>query len=443
MIHPDRIRILNSGQAVRGDYVLYWMQQSQRAEYNHALEYAAARANEQNKPLVAFFDITDSFPDANRRHYYFMLQGLADVRAALRKRGIQLVVQHISPDRGACEMAKRASMCVVDRGYLAVQKKWRQAVARTLSCPLVMVESDVIVPVERAAQKEQFSAATFRPKIHKHVNEFLRPCPPVRIAKDSLNLSFARFNIDNTDKAVAGLAINNDVPEISRLTGGTGSAKKVLAAFIREKLDHFGDLRNDPSKDFLSGLSPYLHFGQLSALYAALKVSGTESPGKGPFLEELIVRRELSMNFVHYNPHYGSFRSLPDWAKKTLADHAGDKRPYRYSAWELEKAKTHDPYWNAAQQEMVAGGKMHGYMRMYWGKKILEWSESPEKAWDTALRLNNKYSIDGRDANGFTGIAWCFGKHDRAWTERPVFGKVRYMNENGLRRKFDIDAYVR
>jgi deoxyribodipyrimidine photo-lyase len=190
-------------------------------------------------------------------------------------------------------------------------------------------------------------------------------------------------------------------------------------------------------------MSPYLHFGQISPLDIALKVLQSDSPGKDAYLEELITRRELSINYVFYNQYYDTFGGLPRWAQKTLTTHQGDERTSTYSPAQLEGADTHDPYWNAAQREMVLTGKMHGYMRMYWGKKILEWSSSPEKAFDTASFLNNKYELDGRDPNGYAGVAWCFGKHDRPWATRNVFGNVRFMNSAGLRRKFDADKYAR
>jgi deoxyribodipyrimidine photo-lyase len=215
-----------------------------------------------------------------------------------------------------------------------------------------------------------------------------------------------------------------------------------LDNFIESKLDRFADLRNDPSMEYTSNMSPYLHFGQISPLYIALKVSKTDSPGMESYLEELIIRRELSMNFVYYNPKYQSIDCLPSWALKTLNEHEKDQRNYTYAQMELEEADTHDPFWNAAQKEMVYTGKMHGYMRMYWGKKILEWVQTPREAYHIALYLNNKYELDGRDPNGYTGVAWCFGKHDRAWRERKIFGKVRYMNDKGLQRKFKIDKYV-
>ena len=203
-------------------------------------------------------------------------------------------------------------------------------------------------------------------------------------------------------------------------------------------------LRNDPILDYQSSLSPYLHFGQISPVYVALRIldSNASIEAKEAYLEEIVVRRELAVNYVQHNENYDNFNGLPEWAKRTLGSHKNDQREYLYNLRELENAETHDPYWNAAQNEMRITGKMHGYMRMYWGKKIVEWTENPEIAFNMALYLNNKYELDGRDPNGFAGIAWCFGKHDRPWKERPVFGNVRYMNENGLRRKFDADKYI-
>ncbi|MFW9805556.1 MAG: deoxyribodipyrimidine photolyase, partial [Candidatus Thorarchaeota archaeon] len=229
---------------------------------------------------------------------------------------------------------------------------------------------------------------------------------------------------------------------VIRFQGGTKAARETLEKFIRFDLDVFGTQRNDPSNDRLSNMSPYLHFGQISPIEIAIEVLKTNSPGSESYLEELIVRRELSMNFVFFNSNYDNIECLPKWAKETLDLHALDPREYVYSYSELERAETHDPYWNAAQKEMTRFGKMHGYMRMYWGKKILEWTDSPEEAYTICITLNDKYELDGRNPNGYAGVAWCFGKHDRAWKEREIFGKVRYMNENGLRRKFDIEKYV-
>ena len=444
MIQNERIKALNKKEIKKGRYVLYWMQASQRAEYNHALEHAVLKANELHQPLVVFFGITDRFPEANERHYAFMLEGLRDVKEALRSRGIQMVIQHTSPERGVIQLAKKASLVVVDRGYLKIQRQWRNEAASRMACPLIQVESDVIVPVEEASPKEEYAAATLRSKIHKKLGRFVIPMKEFDPLIDSLSLDFESFEIDDLQKTLSRIRVGRSVKTLTRFHGGTQEAKKRLQVFLRDKLDRFAELRNDPTVDYLSQMSPYLHFGQISPLYIALKVRETDSPGKEAYLEELIVRRELSMNFVFYNERYDSFEgAIPHWAKKTLKAHQKDRRPYPYIPDELEMAKTHDPYWNAAQKEMVATGKMHGYMRMYWGKKILEWSKTPEEAFRVALYLNNKYELDGRDLNGFTGVAWCFGKHDRPWGERDVFGNVRYMNDAGLRRKFDADHYAR
>jgi deoxyribodipyrimidine photo-lyase len=237
--------------------------------------------------------------------------------------------------------------------------------------------------------------------------------------------------------------IDRSVRRVTSFTGGTAEAKKRLAEFVRQKLSLYPEMRNDPNRDAVSHMSPYLHFGQVSPLYVALEVMKAKNKAADAYLEELIVRRELSMNFVYYNGHYDQFAGLPSWAQITLKEHQKDRRERGYSLPELEEGRTGDPYWNAAQREMVLTGKMHNYMRMYWGKRIIEWTKAPEEAFRIALYLNNKYEIDGRDANGFTGVAWCFGKHDRAWPTHNVFGKVRIMMPSGLKRKFDADAYAR
>ena len=443
MIQNERVKILNKNSVQNRKLVHYWMQASQRTEYNHALEYAIQQANGLNKPLVVYFGITDNFPEANERHYYFMLEGLKEVQSSLQERNIKMVIRHQSPEIGAMELSKQADLVVVDRGYLKIQRAWRNYVAERIDCPLIQIESDVVVPVETASPKEEFSAGTFRPKITKLLPNFLTPMNESQPKISSLNFEFDDFEINNVEKAIAQLKIDRSVKKVSDFHGGTSEAKKNLQNFIEKKLDRYADLRNDPTLDYLSNMSPYLHFGQISPLYIALKIMEAKSPGEEAYLEEMIVRRELSMNFIFYNQNYNEFEGLPVWAKKTLMEHIEDPREYLYSLEEFESAKTHDPYWNACQKEMMITGKMHGYMRMYWGKKILEWTKTPADGIKIALDLNNKYELDGRDPNGFTGVAWCFGKHDRAWFERNIFGKVRYMNDNGLRRKFDADGYIK
>jgi len=442
MIHEERVKALNRKEIRKRKYILYWMQASQRTEYNHALEYAITKANKINRPVVVYFGLTNDFPEANERHYNFMLEELREVESSLNEKGIRMIVWCKSPELGVVELSKNASLVVVDRGYLRIQKKWRRYVAESLECPLIQVESDIVVPVQTASHKEEYSAATFRPKIQKKLDSFLHPLKENYPKVDSLQLYFDSFDIEDPEKVISNLNIDRSVKKVIDFHGGTTEAKKRLEIFLRSRLEYYEELRNDPTKECVSNMSPYLHFGQISPLYIALKVLETDSPGKDAYLEELIVRRELSVNFIFYNENYDSFEGLPEWAKKTLKEHEKDPREYIYILEEMENAETHDPYWNAAQREMVLRGKMHGYMRMYWGKKIIEWSRTPEEAYKTAIYLNNKYELDGRDPNGFTGVAWCFGKHDRPWKERNIFGKIRYMNANGLKRKFDADGYV-
>ena len=442
MIESERIKKLNNNSYQNNDYIIYWMQASQRTNYNHALEYSINLANKYNKPLIVYFGLTDDFIGANLRYYHFMLQGLKEVKKNLEERGIKFITRSISPDKGIVNFSKKACSIVVDKGYLKIQRKWRDYVSKNIHCPLIEVESDVVVPVESASDKEEYAAFTIRRKINNLKDKFLKKVKKNELETNSMDIDFQSLDINNIDNIIKKLDIDKSVKK-SIFDGGEKRAKKKLDDFIKNKLDKFPDFRNDPSKDYVSNLSPYLHFGQISPVYIALKINETDSPNKESFLEELIVRRELSMNFVFYNKDYDSISSVPGWAKNTLKKHEKDKREYIYSLDEFEEGDTHDPYWNAAQIEMVKTGKMHGYMRMYWGKKIIEWTEKPEDAFDIAIYLNNKYELDGRDPNGYTGVAWCFGKHDRAWKERSIFGKVRYMNAKGLQRKFDIDSYAK
>ncbi|MFO8077362.1 MAG: deoxyribodipyrimidine photo-lyase [Thermoplasmatota archaeon] len=442
MIEPERITKLNETRETKQDFVIYWMQQSQRTHDNHALEFAAQKANDLNKPLLVYFGITSDFPDANWRHYHFMLQGLQDVEKNLSKRNIRFILGIEHPVDGMNKLSREAALVVVDCGYLRIQKQWRNTVAAKIDCPLFQVESDVIVPVETASEKEEYAAYTLRPKIHRKLSQFLTEIRQRQVKISSLDYSFPSVADQKLKNIVSRLSIDDSVSPVESFVGGEQQARKRLAYFLHHHLHHFDEQRNDPSLQVTSQLSPYLHFGQISPLFVALQVKKKKPRFAESFLEELIVRRELSMNFVHYNDRYDQLSCLPDWAFDSLQKHEQDKREYVYSRDELEQASTHDSFWNAAQNEMRFTGKMHGYMRMYWGKKILEWSKIPKEAFDTALYLNNKYELDGRDPNGFTGVAWCFGKHDRAWKERDIFGKIRYMSDKGLKRKGDMDSYL-
>jgi len=488
LIHPERLQKLNglSWDAVprrRARYVLYWMQAAQRVRDNHALTFAIRRANERRLPVVACFGLTDGFPEANLRHYLFMLQGLQEVERELTFRGIRFVLLRRSPAQAALALAPAAALLVTDRGYLRIQKQWRETVARAAPCPVIQVETEVVVPVAVVSPKEEYAAATLRRKILPCLDTYLQPlgetepqhyslemeletaAAPPHGAGDDHHLPTGPPDGEDglppappapgrdpdgaggswSEGLLASLNIERSVPPVTRLRGGGLEACKLLTSFINDRLRNYREAHNDPAGDGASGLSPYLHFGQISPLTIAqevLKNNDVPQEEKDAFLEELIVRRELSMNFVHYNPAYDTYEALPAWAIRSLGLHAGDERPYRYAPEELEGARTHDPYWNAAQREMVLTGRMQNYLRMYWGKKILEWSATPRAAFHTALYLNNKYALDGRDPNSFAGVAWCFGKHDRPWGERRIFGQIRYMNAAGLRRKFHMERYV-
>ncbi|MEW5803918.1 MAG: deoxyribodipyrimidine photo-lyase [bacterium] len=484
-IQTERIQKLGDRGIREGDYVLYWMQQAQRVEYNHALEFAVQQANRLQQPLVVIFGLMDDYPEANLRHYTFMLEGLQEVESSLAERGIKMAIRSGQPDQVALAAGARASLIVCDRGYLRHQKAWREKVAAEARCSVFQVETDVVVPVEVVTDKAEFAARTIRPKISRHLDNYLMKMPSTPLARhglnpssnglnstsDGLNLSFNGLDLSDIQAVLARLkGIDRSISPVTHLyKGGTAEAKKRFQAFIRNSLEYYSQNRNQPQTGHVSHMSMYLHFGQISPLYLALRIKeegekGGENPDgeqknsgnglknagsggleqeKAAFLDELIVRRELAINFVHFTPNYDSYISLPDWARSTLHVHRNDRREYHYTQEQLEKATTHDQYWNAAMQEMKYTGYLHNYMRMYWGKKILEWSPAPEQAFRTALALNNKYFLDGRDPNSFANIAWIFGLHDRPWKERPIFGKIRFMSASGLERKCDMKAYLK
>ena len=446
IIAADRIAHLNAGPVAAGRYVLYWMQQSQRATWNHALEYAAERANELRQPLLVAFGLTDGYPEANVRHYTFMLEGLRDVSVALEKRGIGFTLQHGDPAEVALRLGRDASLIVCDRGYLLPQKRWRRQVAEEARCSVVQVESDVVVPVAAASGKREFAARTLRPKLARLWPDFLSELTEVALEKRWRGKLPGGLDLRNAQELAATLKLDRSVAAVSEhFRGGEVEAEKIFGAFCAKLLPNYKATRNQPQTDNVSQMSKYLHFGQISPVWLALEARKHAAAGDenvASFIDELLVRRELSMNWVEYTDGYERYESLPEWSRKTLAEHATDPRPYLYSREQLESGETHDPYWNAAMKEMRFTGYMHNHMRMYWGKKILEWTATPEEGHATALAINNKYFLDGRDANSFANIAWVFGQHDRPWFERPVFGKVRYMNAAGLERKCDIKGYV-
>ena len=443
----NRIRALNDEAFDEsGIYVLYWMQQSQRAHTNPALEYAVRLANKQNQSVVVCFGLMADYPEANRRHFAFMLQGLAETVVSLHDRGIKFVAQKGESYQVALAFARLASVVVCDCGYLRHQRRWRRQLAAKAKKRVIQVEGDIVVPVEAVSDKREYAARTIRPKISKLQKNYFQTCRETKPRKSSLPLNIKTdIDLGQIETVLAQLPLDDDVDRSARFIGGTSEARRRLKRFILKHLKGYSETRNDPGAPQCSELSPYLHFGQISPVEIALKINAAKSgtrDDKQAFLEELIVRRELAANFVYFESDYDSYKCLPGWAKETLEKHKKDSRPYQYTRNQLEKAETHDAAWNAAMTEMRLTGYMHNYMRMYWGKKILEWTNTPAYAYSTALYLNNKYFIDGRDPNSYANVGWLFGLHDRPWKERPVCGKVRYMSEEGLKRKFDIAAYI-
>jgi len=449
--YRGRIKSLNTQGPGGGDLILYWMQQSQRAVGNHALEFAILRANELRRPLVVLFLLVPTFPDANLRHFAFMLEGLSETERHLNARGIAMVVAETAePQAALLEISRRAAAVICDCGYLRHQRRWRRDFAAQCPVEVTQVEADVVVPVEVASPKAEFAARTIRPRIKRHLDEYLRPLVEESVASDSMPLTAERLGIAdsvmiaNPEQVLARLSVDQSVPPSTLYRGGRTEGTRRIRDFIENELTGYKERRNQPDLESVSHMSPYLHFGQLSPLQVALDVQGADAPiqDREAYLEELVVRRELACNYVHFTPRYDRFEALPAWAQGTLTRHAADRRPAVYTVEELETGQTADPYWNAAMLEMKATGYMHNYMRMYWGKKVLEWSPTPEQGYYAAVHLNDKYFLDGRDPSGYANVGWVFGLHDRPWGERPVFGSVRSMTARGLERKFDPDKYV-
>lgn len=439
-----RVRLLKAGPERRGP-VVYWMSRDQRVHDNWALLFAQTLALDTKSPLAVIFNLVPRFLGATIRHYGFMLRGLVEVEGALADLNIPFVLLRGEPAEAVPGFLKSiaAGALVTDFDPLRVKRRWKREVGERIALPFYEVDAHNIVPCFFVSEKQEFAARTIRPKISRLLRSFLTDFPALkRMTRSSIGLT-----ADGTDwkDVLSSLEADRFVPETRFFAPGGKAAAKILRRFIREKLAGYDVARNDPAVDGQSGLSPYLHFGQVSAQRVALEVRKTRAPraSKKAFLEELIVRRELADNFCLHNDDYDSFAGFPDWAKRTLDRHRRDAREYLYSRRELEAGRTHDGLWNAAQLEMAGTGKMHGFMRMYWAKKILEWSETPEGAMATAVYLNDRYELDGRDPNGYAGCAWSIGGlHDRPWFERPVYGQVRYMSEAGAARKFDVGSYI-
>lgn len=451
-MHNNRVRPLNLPATEQHSQlhkpVIYWMSRDQRSADNWALLHAQELALQSQSPLVVVFCLTPQFLGATARQYDFMLSGLAEVATALNAKHIPFhLLTSENPPKAVAEFVHKHTVqaVVCDFSPLKVARGWKESLAELLEeqddVSLYEVDTHNIVPAWLASPKQEYAARTFRPKIHKLLDVFLAQIPELQ-PHPHIAPSELQAKIDW--KAVrSSLSCDESVTKVSWITSGQGAARAALAEFIDTRLATYATDRNDPTRNGQSNLSPYLHFGQLSAHRVALEVQKTPHDSTA-FLEELIVRRELTDNFCLYNQQYDSLDGAPAWAQATLQKHLTDPREYTYTLKELETGNTHEPLWNAAQQEMVQTGKMHGYLRMYWAKKILEWSKTPQEAIKTAIYLNDRYQLDGRDPNGYVGILWSIaGLHDRPWFERPIFGTIRYMSASGAARKFPVDTYIR
>ncbi len=454
MIERERIRPLNAAPERQGAaYVLYWMQAAQRYEQNHALCYAAARAKELGLPLAVIFVLAE-YPDATAPQYRWMLAGLKETAASLRGAGFSFCLRRGDPRALVSEYAADAALVVCDSSPSRWARDIKERLASSLELSLVEVDGESIIPCAVASPKQEWSARTFRLKVSGALGQYLSAPPlerPVSIvAGAKRNLSSPKLRSDDAlfaaydggfTRAYPG---DRSVEQAELPPPGAKAAERALRIFIEERLDHYSEARDDPLAEGCSGLSPYLHFGQLSPIALAQQAYKRGGPGVAAFLEQLVIRRELCRNFAWYRREdYDSWESLPAWSRATLLERAGDRRPYVYGLKDFEAGATHDRIWNAAQAQLVRTGTIHNYMRMYWGKMILAWSAHPREAFARALYLNDRYALDGRDPNGWAGVAWCFGLHDRPWPGRPVFGSVRAMAYSGLKKKFDPEAYAR
>ncbi|MFZ8832784.1 MAG: deoxyribodipyrimidine photo-lyase [Candidatus Caldipriscus sp.] len=442
-----RVKALNDGKFnKKGKFVIYWMSQSHRANFNHSLEFAIDLSNAYRKPLLVYFPITDRYKYSNARYYKFMLDGILEAKKSIEERGIKFVIEKVDDiKQRVVEISRDAFALITDKAYLKFYRRLNQYVADKLDIPVYEVESDVCVPVEIASDRLEPYAFGFRKKIYSIMDAFIVELKPREVKIKSVGLDFGIEELTLRDSLEILDILNIDKSvRLSPFVGGYTQARKYLEEFIERKLHKYKDFRSHPELDYQSNLSPYLHFGQISPIEVVLEVLSNYGKDENvdSFFNELIVWRELARNFCYYNPNYNHYEGIPDWAKETLEEHKKDRREYIYTLEELENAKTHDEYWNSAQLELLKTGKMHNYMRMYWCKKIIEWTDDPKKAFDIACYLNDKYELDGRDPNGYAGISWCFGTHDRPWKERKIFGKVRYMSASGLEAKFDIKKYV-
>ncbi len=433
------------------DYVLYWSQMNRRADSNHALLHAAEVANERQLPLLFYEGLTCTYREANDRLHTFVLEGVEETERRLAKLGIGYVFylrrRKSDPNDVLYRLAERAAAVITDDYPTFIAAGHNARVPQKLDVAYTAVDSSCIVPMSKF-EKREYAAYTIRPKIRRMLPDYFKPAEPVRVKRKwrgKIPAFHTHVTAAGIPALVASCEIDRHVPPSVSFEGGRLAAERHLDFFLEDKLRRYARERNEPSRHATSGLSPYLHFGPVSSLEVALRARDYAQEHRliaDEFLEELIVRRELAFNFARFTENVESLEALPQWCLNTMAKHGGDPRDPSYTGEQMERAETYDALWNATQKELLLRGKIHGYYRMYWGKKIIEWSPTYADALEIMIHLHDRYALDGRDPNTYTNILWCFGLHDRPWGERPIFGQLRYMSLDGMKRKTDINAYI-
>ena len=462
-----------------GEYVLYWMQINRRLEYNYALEYAVAWANKLQKPLLIYEGLNIDYPWACDRFHTFIMEGMKENLDMAATAGVNFY-SYLETAKGAGKgllyhLAEKACMVISDEYPVFIIRKHNERVGGKLEIPYITIDSNGIIPLG-VTDKDPYSAYLFRKTMQKHFLEAFTNPPkknPLENLENTRTVLLASDFIEKFPRAdkllqdipstVSGLDIDHSIKPIE-IKGTREAALEQMNHFMEHDLLEYGEKRNDPDLNKVSGMSPWLHFGKISE-YEIVKAAldrqpmdwdiASVKPNNGAregffggnksiqsFLDEVITWREVGFHFAHHRDDYDQFESLPDWVLETLEEHKNDPREYVYSFEELEQSKTHDELWNAAQTQLREEGIIHNYLRMLWGKKVIEWTPDHRTALETLIELNNKYAIDGRDPNSYSGIFWCFGRFDRAWQERPVFGKLRYMTSDSTRRKVKLKKYL-
>ncbi len=481
-VPPDRVRVANDGRvAGDGQYVLYWMGAYRRTGWNFALDRAVDWARRLERPLLIAETLRAGCRWASRRHHEYVLQGMADNATACREAGVGYY-PFLAPSPPAeiefvSELAKAAAVVIGDDYPIRESTDTLASVASKAAARMEAIDSNGLLPV-RLSKRVFTTARSFRQFLQRELPDQL---PAMPLARPLAGFRFPQLAPlpgpvgrrwpaaseaipSGGTAAASGLLIDEQVAPVAR-RGGTCAARERLRRFVQRTLPRYAEERNRPEAEATSGLSPDLHFGHLSVheIFHSVAAAQDWSPGRlaerptgtreewwgmsvaaEAFLDELITWRELGFNCCVQREDYDRYESLPDWARKTLAEHAADPRPDLYSPEQLERAETHDPLWNAAQRQLVREGRIHNYLRMLWGKKILEWSASPEAALEAMIELNNKYALDGQDPNSYSGIFWVLGRYDRPWGPiRPIFGTVRYMSSANTMRKVPVKGYLR